>query len=101
MIAPVVPDWLIGSRSAADATVVVAEGSDADLVIYKPHGTRTLDDQTVRSAARYSPFAGMPVRGRVAATILRGRIAFDGTDVIVPEGTGRFVPRQPFDLARV
>ncbi|MBA3876699.1 MAG: dihydropyrimidinase [Anaerolinea sp.] len=80
---------------------VVAEGSDADLVIYKPHGTRTLDDQTVRSAARYSPFAGMPVRGRVAATILRGRIAFDGTDVIVPEGTGRFVPRQPFDLARV
>lgn len=80
---------------------IVAEGSDADLVIYRPDGTRTLDDESVRSAARYSPFAGMTVRGTVAATILRGRVAFDGTDVIGPEGGGRLIARDSFDPARV
>lgn len=80
---------------------VVAESSDADLVIYRPDGTRTLDDGTVRSAARYSPFAGMSVRGGVAATILRGTVTFDGRDVIAPEGTGRFIACRPFDPARV
>lgn len=80
---------------------VVAVGSDADLVIYRPEGTRTLDDESVRSAAHYTPFAGMVVCGTVATTILRGRVAFDGTAVIALEGSGRFIPRDSFDLARV
>lgn len=69
-------------------------GADADLVIYDPAGTRTLSDEDVRSAARYTPFAGRSLAGRVAATVRRGEIAFDGRDILVAAGSGRFVARQ-------
>jgi dihydropyrimidinase len=71
----------------------VAEGADADLVVYDPAARDTIQDRRVRSAAGYSPYDGMAVEGRVAATVLRGDIAYDGTDVTVPAGHGRLVPR--------
>lgn len=73
----------------------LAPGADADLVIYDPAGETTLSDAMVRSAAGYSPFSGTTLRGRVAATILRGKIAFDGADVVAEPGQGRLVPRRP------
>lgn len=66
-------------------------GGDADFVLVDPTGERVLADAQTHSKAGWTPFAGRTVRGRVAATYLRGtRIARDGT----PEstGTGRFVP---------
>jgi len=73
----------------------VAVGSDADLAVYDPSGHGTIADGRVRSAARYSPYDGMAVEGRVAATVLRGEIAYDGTNVEGPSGTGRLIPCAP------
>ncbi len=70
-------------------------GSDADLVVYRPDGERVLRDDELHSAAGYSPYAGMTIRGRVTATVARGTLAYDGERVIAPEGSGRFVPSQP------
>jgi dihydropyrimidinase len=74
---------------------VVAEGSDADFVVYRPDGSHVLRDDEVRSLAGYTPYAGMPVTGKVAATVLRGSIVFDGQDVLAPAGHGCFVAREP------
>lgn len=73
----------------------VAEGADADLAVYDPSARGTIEDHRVRSAARYSPYDGMVVDGRVAATVLRGEVVYDGADVTVPEGHGRLIPRAP------
>lgn len=72
-----------------------AVGSDADLLIYDPAPRRTIEDEGIVSAARYSPFQGMSVEGRVVATVLRGEVAYDGTRVIATEGTGRLLRRSP------
>jgi dihydropyrimidinase len=73
----------------------VVEGADGDLVVYDPSAHGTIDDRSVRSAAGYSPYHGMAVDGRVVATVLRGGVAYDGTDVTVPPGYGRLIPRTP------
>jgi len=73
-------------------------GADADLVIYDPTGDSVIQARRLHSAAGYSPFDGMPVRGRVRYTIARGRIVCrEGEWVGVP-GAGRFVPRQTFPV---
>lgn len=73
----------------------VAVGADADLVIYDPAPRATIEEGRLHSAAAYSPFHGMDVQGRVAATISRGEIAYDGTNVLAPSRHGRLIPRVP------
>lgn len=70
-------------------------GADADLVIYDPESRRQIRDEDVRSAARYTPYAGMDVQGRVVATVLRGEVVYDGKDVLAPPGHGQLIPRSP------
>jgi dihydropyrimidinase len=80
---------------------VIAEGSDADLLVYRADGSHELRDDELQSKAGYTPYAGMSVRGRVAATVLRGEIAYDGEKVLAQEGNGRFVSREPVSSARL
>jgi dihydropyrimidinase len=72
----------------------IVEGGDADLAVYDPSARARIEDGRVRSAAGYSPFDGTEVHGRVAATVLRGEIAYDGADVRAPRGHGRRIPRK-------
>lgn len=78
---------------------IIAQGSDADLVVYRPDGWRELRDDELHSAAGYSPYAGMRLAGRVAATVRRGEIVYDGSVVHAEPGSGRFVAQAPFDPA--
>jgi allantoinase len=68
-------------------------GSDADLLVIEP-GRFTFDEASIvdRPECRWSPYHGMELAGRVAATLLRGAPVFDGTVLAAP-GTGRFVRR--------
>ncbi|HEY8289664.1 MAG TPA: allantoinase, partial [Acetobacteraceae bacterium] len=47
-----------------------------------------------RPEMRWSPYHGRPMRARVAATYLRGRLIWDGTQVLSKPGDGQFVRRQ-------
>lgn len=76
---------------------VIEVGSDADIVVYDPAPTRRLRDEETHSAAGFIPYAGREVRGRVATTVLRGTVAWDGRDVLAPAGSGKLVPRARFD----
>ncbi len=73
----------------------IAVGADADLALFDLDPVWTLEDSMVRSAAGYTPYAGMELKGRVVKTVLRGKVVFDGRDVIAEPGYGKFIPRRP------
>jgi allantoinase len=70
-------------------------GSDADLVVME-RADYAFDEATIqdRQETRWSPYHGRRMRGRVAATVLRGQTVWDGVAVHAVPGTGRFVKRQ-------
>ena len=72
----------------------LAPGKDADLVVLEP-GRFTFDEASIqdRPEMRWSPYHGRPMRARVAATLLRGQVIWDGGSVLAAPGTGRFLPR--------
>ncbi len=70
-------------------------GSDCDLAVLE-RGDVVFDEAAIvdRPELRWSPYHGRRMRARVAATVLRGAMIWDGTTVLASPGTGRFVPRQ-------
>lgn len=69
-------------------------GSDCDLVILEP-GESVFDETRIvdRPELRWSPYHGRKMAASVAATVLRGRVIWNGEQVCSEPGTGRFVPR--------
>ena len=69
-------------------------GSDADLVVLEP-GEFTFDAAAIqdRRELRWSPYQGRAMRARVAATLLRGRLVWDGAEVLARPGDGVFLKR--------
>lgn len=51
--------------------------------------TWTVEAENLRSRCGWSPFEGMPLRGRVLRVRLRGRAAFEHGEVLAPPGSGR------------
>jgi allantoinase len=70
-------------------------GSDADLCVLE-RGDFVFDEAGIqdRPEMRWSPYHGRRMRARVAATWLRGTLAWDGATVLARPGKGRFVRRQ-------
>ncbi|HEY6431230.1 MAG TPA: amidohydrolase family protein [Acetobacteraceae bacterium] len=73
----------------------VRVGSDCDLLVLE-RGDFSFDEATIvdRPELRWSPYHGRHMRARVAGTVLRGRLVWDGTQVLAKPGTGQFVRRQ-------
>ncbi|MBM3219872.1 MAG: amidohydrolase family protein [Candidatus Rokubacteria bacterium] len=66
----------------------IAVGSDADLVVVDPEREQIVSPGVLHSAQDFTPFAGLRVKGWPTHTLLRGRVAFDGTSVVgAPAGT--------------
>ena len=74
----------------------IAPGTDADVVIWNPNETRTVDGSTMHSNAGYSPYDGWEVTGWPALTMSRGEIVASGTEVTARGGRGQLVPRSRF-----
>ena len=55
----------------------VAEGGVADLCIFDPAATWTVQADTLRSQGKHTPFSGYELPGRVRTTIVGGQVAFD------------------------
>jgi len=73
----------------------LAVGADADLCVME-RGQFVFDEAAIldRPECRWSPYHGRTMRARVAATYLRGRLIWNGAQVLNAPGDGRFVPRQ-------
>jgi len=74
---------LVERMSTAPAAIAgipapsIAEGADADLCLFDPDHTWTLDQKTVRSRSWNSPWWGAELRGRPVLTVAAGRIVWD------------------------
>jgi dihydropyrimidinase len=72
----------------------IAVGSDADLVIFDPHLTRTVEGSMLKSSADYSVYEGWQVTGWPLLTLRRGEIVYRDDEVIGQPGSGAILPRE-------
>jgi dihydropyrimidinase len=72
---------------------VIAAGSDADIVLFDPNLTRTVERGMIQSNARHSVYEGWSVTGWPVTTIRRGEIVFQDGRVTAARGSGRLVRR--------
>ena len=70
----------------------IALGADADFAILDPSIRWTIHGSEMHSSARWTPYEGMTVQGKVVRTILRGKVIFNGEEVIGRAGDGHFIP---------
>ncbi|XHS76883.1 dihydropyrimidinase [Burkholderiaceae bacterium UC74_6] len=75
---------------------VIAEGADADLVLWDPQGTKTLSAKTHHSRNDFNIFEGRTVRGVPSHTISQGRVVWANGDLRAEQGKGRYLKRAPF-----
>lgn len=76
---------------------VIAEGSDADVVIWDPEQRGVVRGEDDLSNADYSVYEGREVTGWPVMTIRRGEIVATGTNVTGVPGSGRLVRRKPVE----
>jgi len=74
----------------------LAEGSDADIVLWDPRRERTLSARTHHMRVDYNLFEGTVVRGAPVGVWLRGRQIIDGERFLGEPGSGRYLQRGRF-----
>lgn len=74
----------------------IREGSDADLVIWDPNGSKTISAKDQWSKIEHNIFEGMNVTGVPITTICNGKVAFEAGKLLAEQGSGQYVERQPY-----
>lgn len=67
-------------------------GADADIVVFNPEKEICLSNEKAFSAADYTPYDGVVVKGMPEMTILRGKIMFKDGSFPTGDAKGKFVP---------
>jgi len=75
-----------------DRKGAIEVGREADLVALE-QGDFVWDEGSAHDGLNWSPFHGETFSVRVAASWLRGSLAWDGANILNNPGAGRFVPR--------
>jgi dihydroorotase-like cyclic amidohydrolase len=72
---------------------VIAVNADADLVIYDPQATTTIQQDMLFSQAKACDklYEGMTFKGKVLRTMVNGRTVFVNGEVVGERGWGKFV----------
>ena len=76
---------------------LVAAGSDADLVVWDPAGTRTISAKTQYTKGGFNVFEGRTVTGIPTHTVAAGRLVFKEGDLRAVQGAGHYVKRPAFN----
>ncbi len=75
-----VASWLSATPAAfaglAERTGSIAEGKDADLVVWNPDMEFTVDERRLHQRHKVTPYAGRRLRGRVIETYSKGRLVY-------------------------
>ena len=82
------PAQRYGLKSKGD----IQEGFDADLVIFDPEISFTVDSAKSESSQGYSPFEGYKLNGKVISTILGGNTVYD-QGKIISNPLGKYLKR--------
>jgi dihydropyrimidinase len=73
----------------------IAEGSDADLVIWNHKANQIISSKSHHHASDYNIFEGMKITGSPEYVIVKGKVCFEDNNVRVSEGSGQFVQLKP------
>ena len=73
---------------------VVRRGSDADILIWDPAGSRLYSAGESHQRCDYSIYEGFHLAGHVRYVFSRGEIVAEGRDVSARKGRGAFIPRR-------
>jgi dihydropyrimidinase len=98
------PNEFVGLTSAHAAQIfnvyprkgVIREGADADIVVWDPEASRTISVDTHHQNIDYNIYEGMTVKGLAQKTISQGKVVWDGKNLNVEEGAGRYIDRPAF-----
>ncbi len=74
----------------------VSVGSDADLTVWDPNASRTVSVNTHHSNMDFNLYEGMTLTGLARATISQGKQVWDGKELSVEKGVGRYIPRPTY-----
>lgn len=74
----------------------IAIGSDADIIIFDPEKKHVLSASTHHMNVDYSAYEGWEINGKVKTVILRGKVAVDNDECLLPKGYGQFIKRKKF-----
>jgi len=69
----------------------IAEGADADLVLWDPQAEQRLSVDTLHDDMDYTVYDGMTVRGMPRTTICRGQVVCHEGELLAQPGSGRLV----------
>ncbi|CAI5942228.1 unnamed protein product, partial [Closterium sp. NIES-64] len=75
---------------------VVAEGSDADVIVLNPRGSTTISATSHHSRIDTNVYEGWRMQGNIEVTVSQGRVVWRHGRLNVTRGAGRFVPMRPF-----
>jgi dihydropyrimidinase len=76
----------------------IAVGSDADVVVFDPNLTRTIENSMLLSNVDYSVYEGWEITGWPTVTIRRGEIVCQDGNILGQPGSGRLVHRGRTEL---
>ncbi len=74
----------------------IQTGSDADIVIWDPEGTRTISKETHHQNIDFNIFEGMQVKGIPAVTVSQGKVVWQNGQLQVEKGAGKYIKRPSF-----
>jgi dihydropyrimidinase len=75
----------------------IAEGADADIVVWDPKSSKTISAATQKSIIDYNVFEGKQVTALPRYTLSRGDLVYSaGANVAPHPGRGKFIPRPAF-----
>lgn len=75
---------------------LIAPGSDADIVVWDPEGSRTISAKTQFAKGGFNVFEGRTVRGIPSSTVAAGKVVFHRGELRAVEGAGRHIDRPAF-----
>ncbi len=75
----------------------IAEGSDADIVVYDPEGTSKITAADQVCNVDYAPYEGYELAGHISKVYLRGCLSVD-EGVVLRDRGGQYIPRTKCSL---
>ena len=75
---------------------LIAVGSDADIVVWDPEGTRTISARTQHAKGGFNVFEGRTVKGIPTTTLAAGNVVWHQGELRAKEGAGRHIDRPAF-----
>lgn len=72
----------------------IKEGNDGDLTVIDLHKEYDVDPSKFHSKAKFSPFEGWRVKGKVVKTIVSGKLIMNEGEIVAEAGSGAVIRRE-------